>query len=93
MKFIYTGEAPTGSIRQYDHDFVPGEPVEVTDPTAIEKLKSHKFFDAVEEPATVTVELASETATAVEVAPRRVKKKQSEPTPPEDDNDGNADST
>lgn len=46
MKFRYIGEAPNGPIEQYGHIFTPGEAVEVTDETAVRKLKAHKFFEA-----------------------------------------------
>lgn len=47
MKFTYIGEAPNGEIEQYGNVFRPNEPVDVTDEAAIEKLKAHKFFEAV----------------------------------------------
>lgn len=47
MKFIYTGEAPKGSIEQYGHTFAPDVPTEVTDQETVAKLLAHPHFKKV----------------------------------------------
>ena len=50
MKFIYTGEAPLGSITMFGVTFTPGEAsADVTDSRAIAKLTGNPFFEAVTE--------------------------------------------
>lgn len=57
MKFMYIGEfPPQGFIEMFGTQFYPEQEAEVTDETAIRKLKAHMFFVHNEESAEPAVE-------------------------------------
>lgn len=82
MKFVYTGEAPNGSIQQYGYTFVPNQPVDVTDDFAIRKLSVNQFFKV----ARIVREAASDEPE--EPAPEATKKGRPKKAAAKDDGSG-----
>jgi len=70
MKYIFLGSSPDSArtinfMGRYKFT-VGGEPVEVTDPEVLDKLKNHKFFEEISDkikPNVIDVEIEPEVLT------------------------------